>query len=107
MSIPNYKFQGTKHGIQISVNTINSTDLDHLHDSFLHQGHQNEEVDEEEEELIRVVLRRKPLGLSACFNGLKAEKQNHELDGKVRKTFSMRVDQDDEKQSSSSGLKGQ
>ncbi|EOY33514.1 hypothetical protein QQP08_026320 [Theobroma cacao] len=98
-SVPNYKFQDTKQGIQISVNTI-STDLDHLHDSFLHQGREEEEEQDEEEELIRVVLRRNPSGLSTCFDGFRAEKQNRELDGKVRKTFSMRADQE-EKQSSS------
>ncbi|XWS52845.1 hypothetical protein CRYUN_Cryun11dG0107300 [Craigia yunnanensis] len=101
MSIPNYKFQGTKQGLQISVNTIH-TDLDHLNDSFLHQGYEEEEEDDEEE-LIRVVLRRKyPSGLSACFDGLRADqKQKCELDSKVRKTFSMRATEEDEKQSSS------
>ncbi|KAK8598675.1 hypothetical protein V6N13_094638 [Hibiscus sabdariffa] len=87
MSIPNYKFQDTKQGIQINVNTIN-TDLDHLRDPFLHQGH------EEEEEFIRDVLRRKPLGLSAaaaCSN-----------DKVIGKTFSTRADLEDKQQNSSS-----
>ncbi|TYI64776.1 hypothetical protein E1A91_D09G111600v1 [Gossypium mustelinum] len=80
--------------MSISVNTIN-TDLGNLHDSFLHQGHEDKD-----EELIRVVSRQNPLGrLSspACS------------DGKViEKTFSMRADLEDEKQrspsSSSSGI---
>ncbi|KAB2012668.1 hypothetical protein ES319_D09G106400v1 [Gossypium barbadense] len=95
MSVPSYKFQDSKQGIQISVNTIN-TDLGNLHDSFLHQGHEDKD-----EELIRVVSRQNPLGrLSspACS------------DGKViEKTFSMRADLEDEKQrspsSSSSGIR--
>nr|KJB35351.1 hypothetical protein B456_006G110600 [Gossypium raimondii] len=95
MSVPSYKFQDSKQGIQISVNTIN-TDLGNLHDSFLHQGHEDKD-----EELIRVVSRQNPLGrLSspACS------------DGKViEKTFSMRADLEDERQrspssSSSSGI---
>ncbi|KAL4297112.1 hypothetical protein GQ457_12G027580 [Hibiscus cannabinus] len=80
MSIPNYKFQGY-------VNTIN-TIPDHLHDSFLHGEHQ----DDDEEELIGFVLERKPLSLSApCSNGKL-----------IGKTFSVRADLEDEKQSSSS-----
>lgn len=90
MSEPNYKFPDTKQGIKISGNTINS-DLDNLHDSFLHQGHEDKD---EDEELIKAVLRRNPLGLlssSACS------------DGKViGKTFSMRADLEDGKQGSSS-----
>ncbi|KAB2065585.1 hypothetical protein ES319_A09G099100v1 [Gossypium barbadense] len=88
MSVPSYKFQDLKQGIQISVNTIN-TDLGNLHDSFLHQGHEDKD-----EELIRVVLRQNPLGhlsSSACSDG--------EV---IEKTFSMRADLEDEKQRSSS-----
>ncbi|PPD66296.1 hypothetical protein GOBAR_DD36827 [Gossypium barbadense] len=84
MSVPSYKFQDLKQGIQISVNTIN-TDLGNLHDSFLHQGHEDKD-----EELIRVVLRQNPLGhlsSSACSDG--------EV---IEKTFSMRADLEDEKQ---------
>ncbi|KAK8695647.1 hypothetical protein V6N13_000798 [Hibiscus sabdariffa] len=92
MSIPNYKFQDTKQGIQINVNTIN-TDLDHLRDSFLHQGHEEEE--EEEEELLRDVLRRKPLGLSAAAAACSNDKV-------IGKTFSTRADLEDKQQSSSS-----
>ncbi|KAH1090844.1 hypothetical protein J1N35_018101 [Gossypium stocksii] len=88
MSVPSYKFQDSKCGIQSSVNTIN-TDLGNLHDSFLHQGHEDKDA-----EVIRVVLRQNPLGRlssSACS------------DGKViEKTFSMRADLEDEKQRSSS-----
>lgn len=90
MSIPNYKFQGTKEGLLIK------TDLDHLNDSFLHQGFEEEE-DDEEEELIRVVLRRKYSSGLSCFHGVRADhhqKQKLELDGKVRKTFSMRAEQE-------------
>ncbi|KAK8683360.1 hypothetical protein V6N13_039422 [Hibiscus sabdariffa] len=84
MSIPNYKFQGY-------VNTIN-TDPDHLHDSFLHGEHQDDEEKEEEEKLIRFALERKPLSLSApCSNGKM-----------IGKTLSVRADLEDEKQSSSS-----
>ncbi|KAK8601733.1 hypothetical protein V6N13_058586 [Hibiscus sabdariffa] len=95
MSIPNYKSQDSKQGILINVNTIN-TDPDHLHDSFLHRGHEDDE-EKEEEELIRFVLERKPLSLStpataaACWNGKV-----------IGKTFSVRADLEDEKQSSSS-----
>ncbi|XVE79294.1 hypothetical protein DITRI_Ditri14bG0046400 [Diplodiscus trichospermus] len=104
MSIPNYKFQGTKQSLHFSVNTY--TDPDHLSDSFLHQGYdeEDEDDDDDEEELIRAVLGLKyPSGLSACLDGLRADhqKQKYEqLDEKVRKTFSMRAEQD-EKQSSS------
>ncbi|KAL4282952.1 hypothetical protein GQ457_16G008460 [Hibiscus cannabinus] len=85
MSIPNYKFQDTKQGIQINVNTIN-TDLDHLRDSFLHQGH---------EELIRDVLRRRPLGLSAAAAADLEDKQQSSsssgIEKAVRRVFSMKA----------------
>lgn len=42
MSILNYKFQDLKQGILINVNIIN-TDLDNFHDSFLCQGHEDDE----------------------------------------------------------------
>ncbi|XVF69125.1 hypothetical protein PTKIN_Ptkin11bG0055700 [Pterospermum kingtungense] len=102
MSIPNYKFQGTKQGHHIN------TDLDRVNDSFLDQYQGYEAEEDDEEELIRVVLRRKyPSSGLSCFHGLRADqKQKLELDdGKVRKTFSMRSSaEEDEKQIGSSSV---